>query len=220
MGIHLRQLKSHRLHGNPNPKRMFILFCFPFIINYHFCCCRKSVTAKDDDNESVADSISTKFRRNEAERIEYFQNQPECGKMEPHHVQCLRCGKSVNLGRKQTYTVRPWEIHRARCDQKQAQTTGYIFFNKMVIYPELMAGVIEHLLRKELQLIRLPLLHHPSWKIMLLGVKPRPKERPIWNLINRPNLWRKVVFAAGNVRPGLFFLKSKHFRLGNGSSTS
>jgi len=84
----------------------------------------KSVTAEDDDNESVADSISSKIRRNEAERIEYFQNQPECGKMEPHHVQCLRCGKSVNLGRKQTYTVRPWEIHRARCDQKQAQTAG------------------------------------------------------------------------------------------------
>ncbi|KAF8817401.1 hypothetical protein BYT27DRAFT_7247288 [Phlegmacium glaucopus] len=83
----------------------------------------KSVTAEDDDNVSVAgSSISVKIRRNEAERIEYFQNQPECGEMEPHHVQCLRCGKSVNLGRKQTYTVRPWEIHRARCDQKQAQT--------------------------------------------------------------------------------------------------
>jgi len=83
----------------------------------------KSVTAEDDDNVSVADSsISVRVRRNEAERVEYFQNQPECGKMEPHHVQCLRCGMSVNLGRKQTYAVRPWEIHRARCDQKPPQT--------------------------------------------------------------------------------------------------
>jgi len=83
----------------------------------------KSATAEDDDNVSVADSsISVKVRRNEAERVEYFQNQPECGKMEPHHVQCLRCGMSVNLGRRQTYAVRPWEIHRARCDQKPPQT--------------------------------------------------------------------------------------------------
>jgi len=83
----------------------------------------RSVPAEDDDNVSVADSsVSVKIRRNEAERIEYFQNQSECGKMEPRHVECLRCGKSVNLGRKQTYAVRPWEIHRARCDQKPAQT--------------------------------------------------------------------------------------------------
>jgi len=32
----------------------------------------------------------------------------------------LRCDKSVNLGRKQTYAVRPWEIHRASCDQRPA----------------------------------------------------------------------------------------------------
>jgi len=83
----------------------------------------KSVITEDDDNVSIADSsISVKIRRNEAERVEYFQNQPECGKLEPHHALCLRCGKSVNLGRKTTYAVRPWEIHRARCGQKQAQT--------------------------------------------------------------------------------------------------
>ncbi|KAF8159491.1 hypothetical protein B0H34DRAFT_405990 [Crassisporium funariophilum] len=83
----------------------------------------RSVAAEDDvdDNASIADStISTKVRRNETERVQYFENQPECGEMEPHHVQCLRCGKSVNLGRKQTYAVRPWEIHRAGCDQKPA----------------------------------------------------------------------------------------------------
>ncbi|PPQ64226.1 hypothetical protein CVT24_008602 [Panaeolus cyanescens] len=89
----------------------------------------KSVAADDDndDNASVADSVisnvtnSGKIRRSEAERIEYFKNQPECGTMDLHAVQCLRCGKSVNLGKKQTYAVRPWEIHRSRCDQKPAQ---------------------------------------------------------------------------------------------------
>jgi len=83
----------------------------------------KSIGDDEDDNVSIADStISTgRVRRNEAERIQYFENQPECGKMEPHQVQCLRCEKSVNLGRKQTYAVRPWEIHRARCDQRPAR---------------------------------------------------------------------------------------------------
>ncbi|KAJ3514720.1 hypothetical protein NLJ89_g2208 [Agrocybe chaxingu] len=90
----------------------------------------KSFAGEDDfdDSVSVADSSisTTRVRRNEAERIQYFENQPECGKMEPHQVQCLRCNKPVNLGRKRTYTVRPWEIHRARCDQKPAQTSPVI----------------------------------------------------------------------------------------------
>lgn len=82
----------------------------------------RSIGDDEDDNVSIAEStISTgRVRRNEAERIQYFENQPECGKMEPHHVQCLRCDKSVNLGRRQTYAVRPWEIHRASCDQRPA----------------------------------------------------------------------------------------------------
>ena len=123
MRIHLPQVRSRRLHGNPIPKRVFHFFVSHHRPASYIYICRKSVTAEDDDNVSVADSsISVRVRRNEAERVEYFENQPECGKMEPHHVQCLRCGMSVNLGRKQTYAVRPWEIHRARCDQKQPQT--------------------------------------------------------------------------------------------------
>lgn len=31
---------------------------------------------------------------------------------------CKRCDKWVNLGRKQTYAVRPWEQHRDQCDRK------------------------------------------------------------------------------------------------------
>jgi hypothetical protein len=57
------------------------------------------------------------IRRTEAERIEYFNNQPDCSNIEPHNVTCTRCNKVVQLGRKQTYTVKPWETHRRRCDQ-------------------------------------------------------------------------------------------------------
>ncbi|KAL1716319.1 hypothetical protein EV715DRAFT_255220 [Schizophyllum commune] len=73
-----------------------------------------------DDGASVAESFvsNTKIRRTEAERIEYFRNQPECGEIEPHRAFCTRCNKHVGLGKKQTYTVRPWETHRAKCDQK------------------------------------------------------------------------------------------------------
>ena len=109
---------TRKPHSKAYVSFFFVSYKLHFIFVY-----RKSITAEDDDNVSVADSsISVRVRRNEAERVEYFQNQPECGKMEPHHVQCLRCGMSVNLGRKQTYAVRPWEIHRARCDQKPPQT--------------------------------------------------------------------------------------------------
>ena len=87
----------------------------------------KSIAADEDfdDNASIAEStISvTKTRRNEAERIEYYKNQPECGILEPHAAQCTRCDKMVNLGRRQTYAVRPWELHRIRCDQKPAKAT-------------------------------------------------------------------------------------------------
>jgi hypothetical protein len=37
--------------------------------------------------------------------------------MEPHRVLCMKCDKWVNLGRQQTYAIRPWEKHRERCDK-------------------------------------------------------------------------------------------------------
>ncbi|KAJ6498316.1 hypothetical protein DFH09DRAFT_1204132 [Mycena vulgaris] len=94
----------------------------PFGVN------RKRFTTPDtvDDNASVAESsMGGKMRRTEAERIEYFNNQPDCSDIEPHSVTCTRCNKVVNLGRKQTYTVKPWEAHRKRCDQKVS--TGSVF---------------------------------------------------------------------------------------------
>lgn len=71
-----------------------------------------------EDDASVAEStIGAKRRRRlEPERIEYFKNQPYCGKLEPHEAECVKCGKVIKLGNAQTYAVRPWEIHRRRCD--------------------------------------------------------------------------------------------------------
>lgn len=77
-----------------------------------------------DDGASITDSVisTTRMRRNEAERKEYFKNQPECGLLEEHRAECTRCGKFVSLGRTRSYTIRPWEIHRASCDQKEPKT--------------------------------------------------------------------------------------------------
>jgi len=105
----------------PKSKKAYaLLFVFNVLSDPQL---RKSIAASEDfdDSISVADSaVSSKIRRNESERIEYYKNQPECGKAEPHSALCSKCNKTVNLGRKQTYAVRPWEIHRARCDQKPA----------------------------------------------------------------------------------------------------
>ncbi|KAF7308920.1 hypothetical protein MKEN_01092500 [Mycena kentingensis (nom. inval.)] len=81
-----------------------------------------------DDTASVAESsvMGGSIRRTEAERIEYFKNQPDCNDLEAHSVTCTRCNKIVALGRKQTYTVKPWENHRRKCDQKLAAASASV----------------------------------------------------------------------------------------------
>lgn len=83
-----------------------------------------------DDSVSIAESSpgSSRVRRTEAERIQLLEADPNCGEMEPHRVYCTSCEKWVNLGKPQTYALRPWEKHRARCDQKQSGEPVYVFF--------------------------------------------------------------------------------------------
>ncbi|KIM90382.1 hypothetical protein PILCRDRAFT_812122 [Piloderma croceum F 1598] len=75
-----------------------------------------------DDSVSIAESSpgSGRVRRTEAERIQLLEADLNCGEMEPHRVYCTSCEKWVNLGKQQTYALRPWEKHRARCDQKRS----------------------------------------------------------------------------------------------------
>ncbi|TFK64100.1 hypothetical protein BDN72DRAFT_963443 [Pluteus cervinus] len=74
---------------------------------------------EEDDGASVVDSISSNkiIRRTEAERKQYFQNEPDVGRLEDHRAHCKRCKHWVNLGKTRKYMVRPWEIHRGKCDQ-------------------------------------------------------------------------------------------------------
>ncbi|KAG5342490.1 hypothetical protein C0989_001554 [Termitomyces sp. Mn162] len=75
-----------------------------------------------DDSASIADSIMCvgRIRRNEAQRLEYFKNEPLCGALTKDSAECKRCGKSVRLGGRTTYRIRPWEMHRVKCDQMPA----------------------------------------------------------------------------------------------------
>jgi len=83
------------------------------------------MTPDMDDSASIAESSpgGAKVRRTEAERIQCLKDDPACGEMEPHRVFCTCCDKWVNLGKRQTYALRPWEKHRIRCDQKHPVET-------------------------------------------------------------------------------------------------
>jgi len=77
------------------------------------------------DGTSIADSIpdsnsisTGRIRRSETERKQYFINEPECDSFKAHRALCTRCRKWVRLSTRQTYSVKPWELHRTRCDQK------------------------------------------------------------------------------------------------------
>lgn len=78
-----------------------------------------------DETESIGESSTgTRIRRTESERMQYFNDQLECGELEMHRAFCTRCNSWVNLGKRQSYTVRPWEKHRAKCDLKPLIVKG------------------------------------------------------------------------------------------------
>ncbi len=78
-----------------------------------------------NDNASAADSIgdttsisANRIKRTEVERKQYFENEPECASCEPHSAFCARCKEWVKLSTRQTFYVKPWEVHRVKCDKK------------------------------------------------------------------------------------------------------
>jgi hypothetical protein len=51
----------------------------------------------------------------EPERLQVLQDDADCEIIDPHRVKCKKCKKSISLGPKQTYTLKPWLKHRTRC---------------------------------------------------------------------------------------------------------
>lgn len=90
----------------------------------------QDVLGDEEEDASIADSfadslvaasVGGKIIRTAKDRREYFKNQTDCHTFGPHRALCSRCKQLVNLNRKQTYAVLPWEKHRAKCDQELAR---------------------------------------------------------------------------------------------------
>ncbi|EGN96842.1 hypothetical protein SERLA73DRAFT_185039 [Serpula lacrymans var. lacrymans S7.3] len=73
-------------------------------------------TPDSEDAVSIAESSNSRVRRTEAERIQIFKDDENCGEMEPQRVFCLRCSKWISVGPK--YSLNPWERHRTGCDRR------------------------------------------------------------------------------------------------------
>ena len=84
--------------------------------------CSRTVTPDTDDVSSIAQSspVVATIRRTEPERIKILRESEHCGDLEPHKAFCKHCSKWVNLGKQQTYALKPWEAHRKRCDQTKS----------------------------------------------------------------------------------------------------
>ena len=80
------------------------------------------MTPDTDDVSSIAQSspVVATIRRTEPERIKILRESEHCGDLEPHKAFCKHCSKWVNLGKQQTYALKPWEAHRKRCDQTKS----------------------------------------------------------------------------------------------------
>lgn len=89
----------------------------------------RTVTPDMDDVSSIAQSSPgmVTIRRTESERIKILRESDYCGDLEPHKAFCKHCSKWVNLGKQQTYALKPWEAHRRRCDQAKSVHSGWVF---------------------------------------------------------------------------------------------
>lgn len=77
-----------------------------------------------DDDVSVTES-SKGHRKNDEERLQFFQSQPDCREVEPHRAFCTGCNQWVPLNPVRTYVMRPWLVHRRECRKNSPTTKQY-----------------------------------------------------------------------------------------------
>lgn len=76
--------------------------------------------ASPAEAEDVKEQSKTKpVQRTEEERIQFLQEQPDCGSVEPHRAFCKRCNKWVGMSGRTTYPVYKWLRHTERCKNKE-----------------------------------------------------------------------------------------------------
>jgi hypothetical protein len=137
------------------------------------------VTPDIDDSVSVSEPSpgSARIRRTEAERMQLLKDHVECGEMEPHRVFCTRCDQWVNLGKQQTYALRPWEKHRTRCDQKHPAEVLYVIHLLNAKMADLFSTVVTE---SRLDLQKMKMMTMPLLQLLRLHV---PKD--LYGGVNR-----------------------------------
>ncbi|KAI0372617.1 hypothetical protein BV20DRAFT_963647 [Pilatotrama ljubarskyi] len=68
-----------------------------------------------DDRSSIGESSKGRIRKTEAERRQFFEEDPNTGDVEPHRVFCKACDVWVELNPKRRYIMRLWLEHRKQC---------------------------------------------------------------------------------------------------------
>ncbi|KAI0349551.1 hypothetical protein OH77DRAFT_1431955 [Trametes cingulata] len=78
---------------------------------------QRTETADDgaDDRSSIGESSKGRMRKTEAERRQFFEEDPNTGEVEPHRVFCKACDVWVELNPKRRYIMRLWLEHRKQC---------------------------------------------------------------------------------------------------------
>lgn len=95
------------------PARFVALFLLCSSLN--LCYRRPQSPDSVADDQSVYGESSksgTRARKTEAERIEFLQNDPFTGDVEPHRVFCKECDEWVDLAPKRKYVMSNWNAHR------------------------------------------------------------------------------------------------------------
>lgn len=74
------------------------------------------------EGSGAGSTVSTVKRLKESERLKILEDDETCEILDPHQVRCKECKRTISLGPKQTYTLKPWRNHRTRCSGGKATT--------------------------------------------------------------------------------------------------
>ncbi|KAI0685610.1 hypothetical protein BC835DRAFT_1383276 [Cytidiella melzeri] len=72
-------------------------------------------TESISDTESAVDGKQRRKRKSEAERVQFFKDDPWCQELEPHRILCSQCGEWQELHSKRRYVMQGWVTHRKTC---------------------------------------------------------------------------------------------------------
>ncbi|CAL1714252.1 unnamed protein product [Somion occarium] len=70
---------------------------------------------------SVGKSGTTRARKSEEERMQFFKDDPLCKDVEPHRALCARCDTWVELNPKRRYIMKDWITHRKACRRESEE---------------------------------------------------------------------------------------------------